>query len=87
MSFHFRFYEKNIKLVYDDKKFNKLLKPNKMKSLLKKSTLVLSTALLLVACGGKETKKSTTTVGRRENAPLLRFYIERNAPFVLAVSS
>ncbi|WP_299047693.1 CmpA/NrtA family ABC transporter substrate-binding protein [uncultured Polaribacter sp.] len=33
-----------------------------MKSLLKKSTLVLSTAMLLFACGGKETKKSTTTV-------------------------
>ena len=33
-----------------------------MKSLIKKSTLVLSTALLLVACGGKETKKATTAV-------------------------
>jgi len=33
-----------------------------MKSLFKKSTLVLSTAILLVACGGKTTKKETTTV-------------------------
>jgi nitrate/nitrite transport system substrate-binding protein len=33
-----------------------------MKSLFKKSTLVLSAALLLVACGGKSTKKETTTV-------------------------
>lgn len=32
-----------------------------MKSLFKKSTLVLSAALLLVACGGKTTKKETTT--------------------------
>ena len=32
-----------------------------MKSLFKMSTLVLSTALLLVACGGKTTKKETTT--------------------------
>ncbi len=32
-----------------------------MKSLFKKTTLVLSTALLLVACGGKTAKKETTT--------------------------
>ena len=32
-----------------------------MNSLLKKSTYILATAVLLFACGGKESKKETTT--------------------------
>ena len=33
-----------------------------MKSLFKKSTYILPAAMLLFACGGKEAKKTTTTV-------------------------
>ncbi|MCL7752621.1 CmpA/NrtA family ABC transporter substrate-binding protein [Polaribacter sp. Z022] len=36
-----------------------------MKSLFKKSTYILPVAMLLFACGGKETKKETTTVGTK----------------------